>query len=137
MFGGGGGSPELAAFAWGTGGGTTTMTVGSTSGNNVIASNSEYFSVADGVFTCRKAGSYTVIYFARGGRGSNTNRTCIWSVKKNESNIANGTANYSSGVSSSVSATFAVDDTLYAQCASGGSAANGGYWSMGYAVVPA
>ena len=136
MIGGGGGSStiELLGVACGSGSGQTVVTMGSNSSVNVAYSNSEYFTHNGGVLTCVQGGTYKVYYWARGGRGSNAERQCTWTLYKNSSSIGTGNAKLA-GASGYYDVSFNTDDTVHITCASVNTAGNGGYFTCGMAIT--
>lgn len=79
-----------------------------------------YFSFADGIFTCAKAGAYTIKYFARGAQGTSQatgpSVNNSYKVYKNSTSIASGNAAGTGGATGSVEVTLAIDDTVYMTC---------------------
>lgn len=82
--------------------------------------DSAYFSFADGIFTCVKAGTYTIKYFARGAQGTSgadgPSVNNSYKVYKNSTSIASGNAAGTGGARGSVEISLAVNDTVYMTC---------------------
>lgn len=137
LFGGGNSTPFACGYAWHTMSGTTYRLVcgPNSAWLTAYAADNECFSFADGVFTCLKAGTYTVHYFGRGGyNSSGTSISMYYQVLHNSTVVASATNVANAGVCNSVTVTLAVGDTISAQTrnASGNTAHD-----FGYIIVPA
>ena len=108
---------QVLAYAWHTKGGTTYTNVASSSSTKKVYNyNPRYFSYNNGVFTCKKPGTY---YIQGGGRGGYTSSggeyTLYYRVYAAGTNVKSSTSITNSGVSFGVSVTLAAGDTVYAQ----------------------
>lgn len=142
LLGGGGSAPIACGYAWCTAAGTSARLVGvpystwaGTIYPNTHAADNKYFSYADGVFTCLKAGTYVINYFGCPQRNSSgTMINLSYQVNHNSAAIASGTVTSNTGVYSSATVTLAVNDTVSVQT---NAAATGASYDFGYIIVPA
>lgn len=115
--------PSLAACAiaiCGSGSGSTWTTVGSSSTAACIAQTDySFFDDLDGVFTCRKAGTYIIDYYVRGAyNSSGTAINAYFRIYQNSTivdSVESGTIYRNAGGTGTVLVTLAEGDTLYAQ----------------------
>ena len=108
----------VVGFVWHTCTATSYTTVGgSSSAKKIYNVDTDYFSYSSGTFTCKKAGTYYLTIYGRGGYRSSGNVARMqYRVYAGGSNVLNNTTgiNYNGGTAST-SVTLAVGDTVYAQ----------------------
>ena len=132
----GGSNPVIVGFAWHTSSGTSYVVVGSTSSTLSNAeTDGNFFTQSGGTFTCTRAGTYTIIYFGRGGYNSNGNAISLYfQLYANGTNVASSTGVANTGTHGSVNVTLEVGQTIYAQTRnSSGSNTH----DFGYVIMPA
>lgn len=79
----------------------------------------DFFSYQDGVFTCKKAGTYSVKVYARGAYASQgTTIYCYWRFYKNSTIVESYTSGHTynnAGATTAFGVTLAENDTFYGQ----------------------
>lgn len=112
--------PETLGCITCSGSGTTYVTIGSDQNKPFIYSYvPDFFSYNAGVFTCKKAGNYTVKVYARGSyNSSGTAINCYWRFYKNNTIVesyTSGTDYRNPGAITTFGVTLAENDTFYGQ----------------------
>lgn len=112
--------PETLACVVCSGSGTTFVTIGSDQNKPFIYSYvPDFFSYNAGVFTCKKAGTYSVRVYARGAyNSSGTAINCYWRFYKNSEIVesyTSGTVYRNPGAITAFGVTLAENDTFYGQ----------------------
>ena len=127
---GGGAHPGVVAALYDTMTGNTYTTIGQDKGHN-----EKYFTLANSVLTCVKAGTYVIYYFPRGANSSSgTSITNSYRIYQNGTKVVDDTSGVgNAGTQSSVTVTLAAGDTIHYQCKASNSATR---ISMGIVICP-